>query len=100
LTLHFGQQGYEVTAISSSQAALFIVPEEPFDLYILGLPRKAGAALCRKIRESEKHARIIMLSDASQKSEMDAAPCVGCAVFVAENGIDHLLDRVRVELNR
>ena len=100
LTLHFGQQGFEVTAVGSSQAALYITPEEPFDLYILGprLSRMDGASFCREIRQFERHAPIIIYSGDSGGSEREAASCVGRTAFVAQLGIDKLLDRVRAEL--
>ena len=100
VTLLFGQEGYEVLAVGSSQASQFIVPGESFDLYILG-PRLSGtqsATFCRKIREVERHAPIVIYSGTKGESEHKAALRAGCSVFVAEPSIDNLLNTVRAEL--
>ena len=100
LTLHFGQQGFEVTAVGSSHAAMYLTPEESFDLYILGprLSSKGSAAFCQEIREFERHAPIIIYSGDADGSEKDAALCVGRTVFIANLGMDKLLDKVKSEL--
>jgi DNA-binding response OmpR family regulator len=100
LTLHFGQEGYEVLAVSSSQATQFIVPEETFDLYILGsqLSKMNSTAFCRKIRQFERYAPIIIYSEDISEQEHDAMLCAQCTVLIANSGIDELLDKVRAEL--
>jgi DNA-binding response OmpR family regulator len=99
LTLHFGQQGFEVTAVSTSQAAQFILPEELFDLYILGLPRTDAATFCRKIRQFHRHAPIIIYSSVTRRFEQDAALWVGYTVSVAKPNINQLLESVMVALD-
>ena len=100
LTLLFGQEGYEVTAISASQAMLFIIPNERFSLYILGTlpPGINGAAFCQKIREFEKRAPIVIYSDATPESNPEAACANGANAFVAKPFIDELIDTVKAKL--
>lgn len=100
LTLLFGQQGYEVLAVSGSQAAQFLVPEESFDLYLLGARLSAmyRAALWRKIRGFDKHTPIIICSGAIDEFEQEAVLHAGRIIFIADTGIAQLLERIRVEM--
>lgn len=100
LTLLFGQEGYEMTAVNTSQAMLFIIPDERFSLYILGtlLPGMNGAAFCRKIREFERCAPIVIYSDATPESNPEAAFATGENAFVAKPSIDELIDTVKAKL--
>jgi DNA-binding response OmpR family regulator len=100
LTLFFGQHGYEVLAVSSSQVALFLLPDESFDLYILGpqLSRTDCITFCRKIRQFERYAPILIYSDANRRFEQEAALYDGKNVIVVKPSIDKLLETVRAEL--
>lgn len=100
MTLLLGQQGYEVLAVTSSQGTRFIVPKDPFDLNILGprLLAMNSAALCRQIREFDKHVPIIICSRPINESEQEAALHDVGAVFVTNLCSDHLLETVRAEL--
>lgn len=100
LTLLFGQEGYEVIAVSPSQATLFIIPNERFSLYILGTlpPRINGAAFCRKIREFERRAPIVIYSDATSECKPEATLAIGANAFVAKPSIDELIDTVKAKL--
>lgn len=100
LTLLFGQQGYEVLAVSRSQAIQFVIPEESFDLYLLGarLSEMYKAALCRKIRAFDRDTPIIICAGDTKESKQESALCVGCTIFISKLDIDKLLDQVKAEL--
>lgn len=68
-------KGYEVRGVTSGQAALNALAEEPPDLVLLAimLPDLDGFEVCRRIKSgvSTKHIPVIMLTVKSTRKDME-----------------------------
>ena len=69
LDIHLNDLGCEITAINNGQDGLLAAREGRFDLIILDLmlPRLNGMEVCRKIRQTDRHTPILMLTARSEE---------------------------------
>jgi two-component system response regulator PilR (NtrC family) len=75
VTLLLGEVGFNVTSRSTVRAALEVIAQQKFDLYLLDswLPDGSGLDLCKKIREADPHTPIVFYSAAAYASDHEEA---------------------------
>ena len=68
LTIHLNDLSCEVVATANGQNGLAAVREQSFDLVILDimLPGLNGMEICRRIRQTDRHTPILILSALSE----------------------------------
>ncbi|MBN8865094.1 MAG: response regulator transcription factor [Sphingobacteriales bacterium] len=69
LSIHLHDLGCEVVAVANGQEGLTAVLEQSFDLVILDLmlPGMNGMDVCRRIRQTDRHTPILILSAKSEE---------------------------------
>ncbi|GAB3026191.1 response regulator transcription factor [Niabella terrae] len=69
LKIHLRDLGCEVTAVNNGQGGLKAVSDAPFELIILDLmlPGLNGMEVCRRIRQTDRHTPILMLTARSEE---------------------------------
>lgn len=69
LSIHLHDLGCEVVAVANGQEGLTAVQEQSFDLVILDLmlPGMNGMDVCRRIRQTDRHTPILILSAKSEE---------------------------------
>ncbi|HEY0610423.1 MAG TPA: response regulator transcription factor, partial [Chitinophaga sp.] len=69
LTIHLNDLGCEVVAVMNGQKGLSTAMEQSFDLIILDimLPGMNGMDVCRRIRQTDRHTPILILSAKSEE---------------------------------
>lgn len=69
LTIHLNDLGCKIVSATNGQKGLTIAKEERFDLVILDimLPGLNGMEICRKIRQTDRHTPILMLTAKSEE---------------------------------
>jgi len=69
LTIHLNDLSCEVVSILNGQQGLAAAREQPFDLIILDLmlPGLNGMEICRRIRQTDRHTPILILSAKSEE---------------------------------
>lgn len=69
LDIHLNDLGCKITAVNNGQDGLLAAKEGRFDLIILDLmlPRLNGMEVCRKIRQTDRHTPILMLTARSEE---------------------------------
>lgn len=69
LNIHLQDLGCEVRAVDNGQEGLLMAREDHFDLIILDimLPGLNGMEVCRKIRQTDRHTPILMLTARSEE---------------------------------
>ncbi len=104
---HLEQDGYEVTAVESGEAALVCVEKEAFDCLIIDLfmPGISGTELCFQLdglrRTGKQLFQIIMLTGSDSKDNMMRGLEAGADDFVGKSGdIEILRARIRALLRR
>lgn len=69
LSIHLNDLGCKIVSAANGQKGLVIAKEERFDLVILDLmlPGLNGMEICRKIRQTDRHTPILMLTAKSEE---------------------------------
>lgn len=69
LTIHLNDLSCEVLAVNNGQNGLIVAKEQSFDLIILDimLPGLNGMEICRRIRQTDRHTPILILSARSEE---------------------------------
>jgi DNA-binding response OmpR family regulator len=69
LTIHLNDLSCEVVSITNGQQGLTVARDQPFDLIILDLmlPGLNGMEICRRIRQTDRHTPILILSAKSEE---------------------------------
>lgn len=69
LTIHLNDLSCEVVAVTNGQNGLVVAKEQSFDLIILDimLPGLNGMEICRRIRQTDRHTPILILSARSEE---------------------------------
>jgi DNA-binding response OmpR family regulator len=69
LTIHLTDLDCAVVSITNGQQGLTVAREQPFDLIILDLmlPGLNGMEICRRIRQTDRHTPILILSAKSEE---------------------------------
>lgn len=91
------RDGFEVKTAASARAALEMARGRPFDLFILDvwLPDEDGNSLCRRLRELDPYAPVIVYSGAVSASDVEAARQAEADAFVGKPVNQALLEKVR-----
>ncbi len=78
--------GFHVTSRGTVEAALKVVAEQSFDLYLLDswLPDGSGVDLCKKIRESDPHTPIVFYSAAADDRDRESALQSGAQAYLTK----------------
>ena len=86
VTLMLQGAGFQVTSRSTVEAALQIIAEQTFDLYLLDswLPDGSGLDLCKEIRESDPHTPIVFYSAAAYESDHQKALKNGAHAYLTK----------------
>ena len=96
--LRFVMTNYEFHVVGTVSAALELIDERPFDLYVLDnwLPDGSGVELCKHIRASGNAAPIIFTSAIGQLRDIEVAQDAGATrYFVKPYEPDALLRAVK-----
>lgn len=102
LLLHFADDSYAVTAVSTAQKALALMESQSVDLYILdyALPEMAGVELCRRIRQTDLQTPILFYSGMAREVDRDEAMAAGATEYLVKpNDLDRLEETVKRLLN-
>jgi DNA-binding response OmpR family regulator len=69
LSIHLNDLDCEIASVSEGRRALVLATEQPFDLIILDLmlPGLNGMEICRRIRQTDRHTAIMILSAKSEE---------------------------------
>ena len=91
------REGFEVEMTASAREALGMARRRPFDLFILDvcLPDEDGNSLCRRLRELDPYAPVIVYSGAVSASDVEAARQAEADAFVGKPDNQALLEKVR-----
>lgn len=103
LMLHSADENYRVTTTSGGNAALNMIADEPFDLYILDyrLPEMSGIDLCRLIRQSDAQTPIMFFTGMAREVDGKNALEAGATKFLVKpTDLDILTETVGELLNR
>lgn len=97
LMLHNADENYRVMTTASGNAALNMIADEPFDLYILDyrLPEMSGVDLCRLIRQSDAQTPIMFFTGMAREVDGKNALEAGATKFLVKpTDLDILTDTV------
>lgn len=103
LMLQSADENYQITTVSSGNAALNMIADEPFDLYILDyrLPEMSGIDLCRLIRQSDTQTPIMFFTGMARKVDGKNALEAGATRFLVKpTDLDILTETVKELLNQ
>lgn len=103
LMLHNADENYRVKTVSSGNAALNLIADEPFDLYILDyrLPEMSGTDLCRLIRQSDAQTPIVFFTGMAREIDGKNALEAGATKFLVKpTDLDILTETVTELLNQ
>lgn len=91
-----GERGYETATADSPLTALLMVEGGKFDLYIVDPTFKNGAGreLCRRIRETDVLAPVIIYTGETFEGEMQAAFAAEVDAFIRKPEIKPLVGAV------
>lgn len=69
LSIHLHDLGCEVVSITNGQQGLSVARDQAFDLIILDLmlPGLNGMEICRRVRQTDRHTPILILSAKSEE---------------------------------
>lgn len=96
LTNLLGRSNYEVMTANSIRAALRLIEQEEFDLYILDkrLPDGSGLDLCKRFTEVTPQVPIIFYSGDAYSLHRQEGLCAGAEAYVSKPEIDMLIETV------
>lgn len=103
LMLHSADEHYRVTTTSSGNAAINMIADEPFDLYILDyrLPEMSGIDLCQLIRQSDAQTPIMFFTGMAREVDSKNALEAGATKFLVKpTDLDILTETVAELLNQ
>jgi len=96
LTHLLAQSDYEVVTADSMAAALKLIKEQEFDLYVLDkrLPDGSGLDLCRMLNEATPDVPVIFYTGDAYAMHREEGLCAGAEAYVAKPNIDELVATV------
>ncbi len=103
LNLHFSRQSFTFTSCSNGEEAMNKISNESFDLIMLDvtLPDINGMYLCKKLRESNVNAPIMMLTCRGEEKDKVLALELGANDYMTKPfGIFELTERIQSLLSR
>lgn len=102
LDVLLGREGYSVTTAGSAALGLALARNQPFDLFVidLWLPDGDGHQLCRRLKELDGDAPVVVYSGAATGEDRKKALLAGADAFVAKPEIHELVETVKHFLNR
>jgi len=103
LTIHLNDLGCEVTPAMNGQKGLSMAMEQSFDLIILDLmlPGMNGMEVCRRIRQTDRHTPILILSAKSEEIDKVVGLETGADDYLTKPfSIREFIARVKVIFRR
>ena len=100
--LHFVMSDYEFQAVHNIGAAVDLIADRPFDIYVLDnwLPDGSGIELCKHIRNLDATTPIVFTSAIGQRKDIDLAMEAGANRYLVKPyEPDALLSAVKELLN-
>lgn len=86
VALLLAPRGFDVTSCSTVEAALTIVAQDSFDLYLLDswLPDGSGLEFCRRIRLMDSRTPVVFYSAAGYQRDIDDALGSGAQAYLVK----------------
>lgn len=103
LNLHFNTTQYQLTSCGTGEEALRKIRDKTYQLIILdiSLPDSNGIEICKKLRATDTHTPVMMLTGNAQESSKVLALELGADDYVTKPfGILELMARVKAILRR
>src|SRR5215210_2433008 len=103
LRIHLDDLGCKVVSASNGQKGLAMAKEENVDLIILDimLPGLNGMEICRKIRQSDRHTPIVMLTAKSEEIDKVIGLETGAGDYLTKPfSVREFIARVKVIFRR
>jgi DNA-binding response OmpR family regulator len=96
LTHLLAQSDYEVVTTDSMAAALKLIKEQEFNLYVLDkrLPDGSGLDLCRMLNDATPDVPVIFYTGDAYAMHREEGLCAGAEAYVAKPNIDELVATV------
>ena len=97
LTTMLGRSNLDVIAVADVSAALRLMEQEQFSLYILDgqLPGISGFSICEDIRKIDRKTPIIIYSGMAYQSDIDAGMLAGANAYLVKPEIEELIPTVK-----
>lgn len=103
INLHFDAALYQLTCCDTGEAALKNIEKENYHLIILdiSLPDSNGMEICKRVRTTDTHTPVIMLTCHAEESDKVLALELGADDYVTKPfGILELMARVKAMMRR
>ena len=96
LSALLGLAGYDVEAAGTVEEGLRLARGGEFDLYVLDkrFPDGDGAELCRRLKELDAHAPVVIYSGLVHERDRREGVCAGAEAYVTKPNNDGLLSVV------
>ena len=101
-----GQAGYEIIGADNGLEALKKIEKETFDLVLLDIimPYMDGLEVLKKIKSQEKYKKlpIILLTNLSQKEEIDKGLSLGASYYLIKSQFtpSEVLEKIKIYLDK
>jgi DNA-binding response OmpR family regulator len=88
---------HEAIAVQNTAAALRLIRQEQFKLYIIDsqLPGMSGLGLCEQIRAIDKGTPIIIFSGKARQSDISAGILAGADVYIVKPNTREIVPAVK-----
>lgn len=88
---------FEAIAVQDTAAALRLIGQEQFKLYIIDgqLPGTSGLGLCEQIRAMDKHTPIVIFSGHAHQSDISAGMLAGADVYIVKPDTREIVPAVK-----
>lgn len=88
---------FEAIAVQDTAAALRLISQEQFKLYIIDsqLPGKSGLGLCQQIRAIDKGTPIVIFSGHAHQSDISAGMLAGADVYLVKPNTREIVPTVK-----
>ena len=96
LTLLLGDSGFETVCVPDAAAALRLMADERFRLYMLDgqLPGISGLTLCERIRQRDLNTPILIFSGHGFESDRVAGMGAGANAYIVKPDVNQLVPTV------
>ena len=87
----------EAVAVQDTKAALLLIAQERFSLYIIDgqMPGVSGLGLCEQIRQHDKKTPVIIFSGHGYPKDREAGMRAGANVYIVKPDISEIVPTVR-----
>jgi DNA-binding response OmpR family regulator len=89
--------GLEAVAVQDTAAALRLIAQEQFSLYIIDgqLPGVSGLGLCEQIRQHDKETPVVIFSGHGYPADREAGMSAGANVYIVKPDISEVVPTVK-----